>query len=254
MRTKKEQMSNTGKLFAIRGIAVVFAMVVMFALILLLGVYDVDTINFGSTVLAASDEGGSGPDEVQTFFPDTNTIPSAASIGYPGASGTTVFNTPTNITTSTVSFSNMSVYTTGWNRSDTPVPPTASPGTNAGQLQISLTSAQCRYNQAVGVINFNPLEIEFLRKLIESDFISTVKITITGSYSATSNKHAGYIIGAYASPGRCANDYIGNLSTYTYVLVTDIENGPNGWSTGANINSTLTLKNNTTLTELNLKG
>ena len=162
---EKSNFETRRKILSLRGIAIVLFMVLLFACILTLGIYDADTTNVDVSeqiALAKDEEGGSAPDKVVTVSIDSSTQPTAALYNYPGTSATSFSNSSNNMTTTTISYSSQSVRSVGWTRTNDPVTPNISTSANNGVMKVAINKDDNRYTQVCGVVNFNMNEIAFL--------------------------------------------------------------------------------------------
>ena len=157
MREKSNVKTQVGKLLQFRGIAIVLFMVLLFVCVVSLGIYTgTENSTDGNIAFAGtSDPVNTNHNQVCTFGTDQLDNITAASIGYPGSSGTTSFTTNT-MTTSGISFANQSNISYSYKLTGSPDAPTPSFTAANGTFRLEYDAADGnRYEYGLSVVNFD---------------------------------------------------------------------------------------------------
>ena len=234
MREKSNVKTQVGKLLQFRGIAIVLFMVLLFVCVVSLGIYT-GTEKTDQVALADdSDPVNTNHNQVCTFDTDQLDSITAASIGYPGASGTTSFSSGV-MTTNNTSFASQSNISYGYRAwPNSPDAPTPSFTANNGVYRLEYDKTENRYEYGWSVVNLDLMTNSIFAKLINSSVISKVEASVTGTFAYNSNNNkSGYAIGCDANGKKAADYSYGDSPSMT---------------TTASISTTLTIKSSSTAT------
>ncbi|MBO4694944.1 MAG: hypothetical protein J5656_03350 [Clostridia bacterium] len=203
--SKKEAL--TRNLSILRWAIVICALIGLFGAILICGTLDgifedtSDNISYAGTSDAVETSAGT----VVSFATDNMANITAASMGYPGSSGTTTFNSG-NITTNNTSFAAQSNISYSYKAVGNPDAPSPSFTASDGQFQVYYDAvSNNRYEYGWSVVNLNLNDNPIFKKLTTSSLISSVVATVSFSFASTGDT-TGYTYGCSAT-GKKANDY-----------------------------------------------
>ena len=171
MREKSNVKTQFGKLLQFRGIAIVLFMVLLFVCVVSLGIYTgTENSTDGNIAFAGtSDPVNTNSNQVCTFGTDQVNSITAASLGYPGASGTTSFSTGA-MTTSTISFANQSNISYAYKADliDGVTAPSPSFSASNGTYRLEYDATDNRYEYGWSVVNFDAVSNSIFSKLMTS--------------------------------------------------------------------------------------